>query len=164
MSVKSSRSDGRWDHMRESLWSCPSWGPFYLTPLQTDISSSLPRSVRLPGGVGGAGCVTHILAGDSTAAPGCDMGEGLAAAWEGLFEFQPFWSRSLVWSRSDCCMAGTGWGQPAPGSERGREVLTPKCHFWGTPCKTCWTVRILNPLRHFLPPPGHCSRRICQVS
>lgn len=27
--------------------------------------------------------------------------------------------------------------------------------------RSVWT---LNPLRVFLPPPGHCSRRICQVS
>lgn len=35
MSVKSSRSDGRWDHMRESLRSCPSWGPLFHTPANT---------------------------------------------------------------------------------------------------------------------------------
>lgn len=79
---------------------------FYFTPLHTDISSSFPPRVRLPGRVGGAPGVTHIPAGDSTAAPASDMGEGLAAAQEGPFEFQPFWSCSLVLSRSESCMAG----------------------------------------------------------
>lgn len=59
---------------------------------------------------------------------------------------------------------GRYWVRPTC-SEWGRDVLTPKCHFWGTPYKT-WLVCVdtLNSLRHFLPPPGHYSRRICQVS
>lgn len=161
MSVKSSRSDGRWDHMRESLQSCPSWRPFYFTLCKQTAPVLWPWSVRLLGRVGGARCVTHILAGDSPAAP--------APTWERVWlqlgrapwnSFQPFWSCSLVLSRSDCCMAGTGWGQPAPGSEWRRDVLTPKCHFWGTVCKTWPACVDTKPS----PPPGDGRKGICQVS
>lgn len=179
MSVKSSPSDGRWDHMRKSLRSCPSCGPFYLTPpanrplkfFAPDVWESCMGSeeqvVLLACKLMSLQMTAQLL---------------WATRWErdwlqlvrapSCYSFS-FWSCSLVLSRSDwllhcryrirsTCSRISAWG---------RDVLTPKCCCWGKwyqPCtqhakldRSVWT---LNPLRHFSPPPGHCSMRICRIS
>lgn len=157
MSVKSSCSDGRWDHTGRSLQSCPSQRPSYLTPsanrplrfFAPDVQDSCTGSeqwvVLLVCNLHPCSR-QHVRDGRGT---GCSLGRAL--------RFMAFLSDLAP----GCCIADTGSGQPAPGStDGGRDMLLGQ----GVPalctaCRTCWVCADTKP-----PPPGHCSMRICQIS
>ena len=169
MSVKSSPNDGRWDHMRKSLRSCPSWGPFYLTPpahgplqffapaVRASCAGSEERAVPLACELTSSQTTAQLLRAvrQERASSHCGFSSLLPAAE------QVWWLRCRYWIRPTCCRT----------SERGRDVPAPKCHHWGKAYQPCTqraklhrSVWALNPLRHSSPPPGRCSTRICQTS